>query len=344
VPRDQIFVTTKVPCCKGSYDAYCEQHGFGDLTTEQAVDRDLRELGLPQTDLILMHWPCEDDADTVQIYLDLEKALAAGKTRAIGVSNFNVSHYQALEKGGATVKPAINQCKMSVGAHDDTTIAYSLANNITYESYAPLGGTSGVDVLSDPDVKVSRAAALFREWGRQSDFTKGVVAGWGVSAVLATQVVFPFVRVNVSCSEQQSWKETLAPLEEIVRRSTRRTIVDVSVTLGPRWWRAHTATTLHASWRLLRCHHRHRRCRLRRRDGGNPHDNNDDDDDDDDGGGDQRIAVAHNRSAAQVALRWVLQRQAIFVTAGTNEEYLLEDLDVFDFELTVDEMTTLNNK
>jgi 2,5-diketo-D-gluconate reductase A len=59
---------------------------------------------------------------------------------------------------------------------------------------------------------------------------------------------------------------------------------------------------------------------------------------------DQRIAVAHNRSAAQVALRWVLQRQAIFVTAGTNEEYLLEDLDVFDFQLTDDEMTTLNDK
>ncbi len=160
VPRDQIFVTTKVPCCTGSHAARCSQRGYGNLTTAEAVDRDLRELGLPQADLILVHWPCDDDADTVQIYLDLEQALAAGKTRAIGVSNFKVSHYQALEKGGATVKPAVNQCEMSVGAHDDATIAYSLANNITYESYAPLGGTSGVDVLSDPDVKVCYLTAV----------------------------------------------------------------------------------------------------------------------------------------------------------------------------------------
>ncbi len=45
-----------------------------------------------------------------------------------------------------------------------------------------------------------------------------------------------------------------------------------------------------------------------------------------------------------MALRWVLQRDAIFVTAGTEQEYLEEDLDVFDFELTDDEMHTLDAK
>jgi diketogulonate reductase-like aldo/keto reductase len=59
---------------------------------------------------------------------------------------------------------------------------------------------------------------------------------------------------------------------------------------------------------------------------------------------DKAIAAAHNKSAAQVALRWVLQREAIFVTAGTEQAYLQEDLDVFDFELSDAEMHTLDDK
>ncbi len=159
-------MTTKIPCCTGEFAASCEKKGVANMTVAEMVDRDLRELGMNQTDLVLLHFPCDEDADTVKIWLGLEDVLRAGKTRAIGVSNFDVDGYEALTKGGATVKPAVNQCQMSVGVHDDPTVAYSIANNITYEAYAPLGGSTGVDVLSDPDVKVCVASVLL--WSRNA--------------------------------------------------------------------------------------------------------------------------------------------------------------------------------
>ena len=56
------------------------------------------------------------------------------------------------------------------------------------------------------------------------------------------------------------------------------------------------------------------------------------------------IAQRHGKSAAQVALRWVVQRDVPFVTAGTNETYMREDLDVFDFTLDDHEMSLLSAK
>ena len=53
------------------------------------------------------------------------------------------------------------------------------------------------------------------------------------------------------------------------------------------------------------------------------------------------VAKAHNKSTAQIALRWTIQRGVVPVTAGDNPQHLRDDLDVFDFELTDDEMERL---
>lgn len=209
VPRNEIFITTKVMCCPRA-NKTCDDPRFANLTVAQQVDRDLKELGVDQVDLLLLHFPCDLETDTGRQYLELEAALTANKTRAIGVSNFQISDYKAIERAGATVTPAVNQCAMSVGLHDDATIAFSIEHNITYQAYSPLGGFTGMPVLTDPDVI--------------------------------------------------------------------------------------------------------------------------------------RIAGLHNVTAAQVALRWVMQRQAAFVTAGTKRDYLAADLDVFSFALSQSEMELLNAK
>lgn len=54
------------------------------------------------------------------------------------------------------------------------------------------------------------------------------------------------------------------------------------------------------------------------------------------------IGKAHSKSGAQVALRWIIQRNATIATQSTNEDHLKADLDIFDFELTDDEMAKLN--
>ncbi|PJM72914.1 2,5-diketo-D-gluconic acid reductase [Bifidobacterium primatium] len=53
------------------------------------------------------------------------------------------------------------------------------------------------------------------------------------------------------------------------------------------------------------------------------------------------IAAAHGRTVAQVALRWLIQRGITPVVKSANPERMCENLDVFDFALTDEDMTAI---
>ena len=55
----------------------------------------------------------------------------------------------------------------------------------------------------------------------------------------------------------------------------------------------------------------------------------------------KEIASAHGKTAAQVHLRWAIQRQTAVVPKTSNPQRLVENLDVFDFELSDGEMSSL---
>lgn len=52
--------------------------------------------------------------------------------------------------------------------------------------------------------------------------------------------------------------------------------------------------------------------------------------------------TSHNKTGAQVALRWITQHSANFVTSASNAKHLADDADVFDWNLTKDEMGKLD--
>lgn len=52
----------------------------------------------------------------------------------------------------------------------------------------------------------------------------------------------------------------------------------------------------------------------------------------------KNIAAAHGKTAAQVMLRWLLQRGIIAIPKSSHIERMKENLDVFDFELSGQEM------
>ena len=170
--RSSLFVTTKIPCVASTEAA---------LTF---IEADLAALGVPSVDLVLIHEPgygdppegqptgcwgfpkpgqrvppsnpparcCANASDLQATYAGLELALARNLTRAIGVSNFRVMHLTDLLTT-ATVKPAVNQCQLYVGAHDDAGIEKCRELGITYQAYSPLGPWNGSKpVLSDPTV------------------------------------------------------------------------------------------------------------------------------------------------------------------------------------------------
>ncbi len=53
------------------------------------------------------------------------------------------------------------------------------------------------------------------------------------------------------------------------------------------------------------------------------------------------IAAKHHKSAAQVILRWVIQRGIIALAKSTRKERMVENISVFDFELSVEEMAAI---
>ena len=55
-----------------------------------------------------------------------------------------------------------------------------------------------------------------------------------------------------------------------------------------------------------------------------------------------RIAQTHGRSAAQVVLRWHIEHQLVPIPKSSNARRLAQNLDVFDFELTAEQITELD--
>jgi 2,5-diketo-D-gluconate reductase A len=53
------------------------------------------------------------------------------------------------------------------------------------------------------------------------------------------------------------------------------------------------------------------------------------------------IAQAHGTSVAQVVLRWLIQRDVVVIPKSVRPERITENIDVFDLELTEDEMTRI---
>jgi 2,5-diketo-D-gluconate reductase A len=54
-----------------------------------------------------------------------------------------------------------------------------------------------------------------------------------------------------------------------------------------------------------------------------------------------QIGAAHGKSVAQVVLRWLIQREVVVVQKSVRPERMRENIDVFDFELTADEMSRI---
>jgi diketogulonate reductase-like aldo/keto reductase len=54
------------------------------------------------------------------------------------------------------------------------------------------------------------------------------------------------------------------------------------------------------------------------------------------------IGAAHNRSAAQVALRWLAQRQIVVIPKAGSEAHLRENMDIFSWTLTEEEMQRID--
>lgn len=55
------------------------------------------------------------------------------------------------------------------------------------------------------------------------------------------------------------------------------------------------------------------------------------------------IAKAHQKSVSQICLRWITQHNVIIIPKSNSPERIEENINIFDFELSEDEMNQINN-
>ncbi len=159
IPRDEIFVTTKL---------WNEDQGYDSAL--RAFDASLQRLGLDHVDLYLIHWPVA--RKRLDSWRALEQLFEDKRARAIGVSNYLVHHLEELLPR-ARYAPAANQIELHPFLQRRDTCALCRKHGIVIEAYSPL--THGVR-LGHPVVRAiaselgkSPAQVLLR-WGIEHGF------------------------------------------------------------------------------------------------------------------------------------------------------------------------------
>lgn len=139
VPREELFITTKV---------WNADHGYEN--TLKAFDASLERLGLDYIDLYLIHWPTPKYDQYVDTYKAMEKIYKDGRSKAIGVCNFDIEHLERL-LNECEVVPVVNQVERHPYFQQRELQDFCEKHHIIIEAYSPL--MNGKDVLNDSIVK-----------------------------------------------------------------------------------------------------------------------------------------------------------------------------------------------
>ena len=133
--RDDLYVTTKL---NNTF------HRPDDARRE--IDASLERLGLEQVDLFLIHWPLPTryDGDFVQTWRALIEAQEAGKTRSIGVSNFQPAHLDRIVEETGVV-PVVNQVEVHPFFANEDVRAANRRHGVLTEAWAPIAQGKVVD-------------------------------------------------------------------------------------------------------------------------------------------------------------------------------------------------------
>ncbi|KUH98328.1 oxidoreductase [Mycolicibacterium acapulense] len=143
LPRDQVFVTTKLWNSEQGYDS-----------TLSAFDKSMGRLGLDYLDLYLIHWPLPAKGAFVDTFKAFAHLREQGRIRSIGVSNFEPEHLRELVDATGIV-PAVNQIELHPLLQQEELREVHAQMGIATEAWSPLG--QGSLLSNDTVVSVAEA-------------------------------------------------------------------------------------------------------------------------------------------------------------------------------------------
>ncbi|XP_072402470.1 1,5-anhydro-D-fructose reductase-like [Diabrotica undecimpunctata] len=151
--REEIFITTKL----NSVDLYSDK-------VENALKTSLQKLQLDYLDLYLIHNPIAmkhinqktvtQPTDLISVWKKMEEQVDAGRAKTIGVSNFNISQIERIQKI-ARIQPVNLQVEIHAYFQQPELREFARKNNITVVAYSPLGSPGAKKFFESKNKKVN---------------------------------------------------------------------------------------------------------------------------------------------------------------------------------------------
>ncbi len=133
--RGEVFITSKL---NNGF------HAYDDALRE--FDRSLERMQLEHLDLFLVHWPLPGVGDFVETWRAMQEIYRSGRSKAIGVSNFQPHHLRRLH-AETEISPAVNQIEVHPYLTQDEVRAFDAEHGIATEAWSPIAQGK---VLDDP--------------------------------------------------------------------------------------------------------------------------------------------------------------------------------------------------
>ena len=136
IPRDEIFVTSKVAAEHKTYDE-----------AMAGIDETIKKIGLDYLDMMIIHspQPWENVNQSEDRYVNgnreawkaLEDSYKAGKLKAIGLSNFRIGDIENILEV-CEIKPMVNQILLHISNTPLELVEYCQGKDIIVEAYSPI--------------------------------------------------------------------------------------------------------------------------------------------------------------------------------------------------------------
>ncbi|MEI7690878.1 MAG: aldo/keto reductase [bacterium] len=156
IHREEIWLTTKL----FPLDAW---------NTQKAFETSFNKLDVGYIDLYLIHWPMP--GLTKRNWLKMEEIFKNGKVKAIGVSNYSIDYLKDT-LSFASIKPAVNQIKLSPYNYNPKMHQFCKENGIVLEAYSPLTRGKNLNdqrLMTIADKYQKSSAQILLRWALQKE-------------------------------------------------------------------------------------------------------------------------------------------------------------------------------